>query len=283
MKGILVFKKPHIHKISTMQIRFYKYQGAGNYFIMIDDRDKSFPAVVDFVNHLCDRRFGIGADGLILLQKAEGYDFEMVYFNSDGNPASMCGNGGRCTAAFAQQLGLGKGEYHFLAVDGPHKAILKADLVSLQMKNVDQISIHDNAMVLDTGSPHYVQFMDHIESIDAVSLGRAIRYNTEFKAKGINVNFISPYPGNPEHIHIRTYERGVEDETLACGTGVVASALSWFSKNRSEDQKSGKQKIHVSALGGELEVDFEYHPDASFSNIWLTGPAERVFEGRIDY
>ena len=302
-----------------MPIEFFKYHGAGNDFIMIDDREMMFPVSVNFINHLCDRRFGIGADGLILLRNHPEYDFEMVYFNSDGNLASMCGNGGRCTAAFAKYLGMGMSgtapsspstpstssgssgaggneNFNFLAVDGPHKAFFKDGLVSLQIKDVAEISKRGLDVVLDTGSPHYVRFVDKddIKGLDVVKLAKEIRYRPEFKEKGINVNFLSVDNAAPNHISIRTYERGVEDETLACGTGVVASAIAYFhgSNRRAAAERveagrpvaepvEAKQHISVSALGGELEVDFEYDPKNHYTHIWLTGPAEMVFRGEI--
>lgn len=265
-----------------MQIHFYKYQGAGNDFVMIDNRDEKFPVGTQIIKRLCDRKFGIGADGLILLQNHEGFDFEMVYFNADGNLASMCGNGGRCTAAFAKQLGIGNVQYNFIAVDGPHKAWFDGNKVSLQMKNVGQVSVNGSAFVMDTGSPHYVKFMDKIDGLDVFHLGKDIRNNAEFKDKGINVNFVQMDPGNQDHIHIRTYERGVEDETLACGTGIVASALALFYQSKQDNTTIRSKKIRVSALGGELEVDYDYHPESGFSNIWLCGPAAFVFEGEIN-
>jgi len=297
-----------------MATEFFKYQGAGNDFIMIDDREMKFPVSIQLINSMCDRRFGIGADGLILLRSHPGYDFEMVYFNSDGKLASMCGNGGRCTAAFAKFLGIpsttssgtatasstsstpstssgakdssgdvrGNENYNFLAVDGSHKAYFKGDLVSLQMKDVNEISTRELDFVLNTGSPHYVRFIDNdkIENLDVVKLAREIRYNPEFKEKGINVNFISVDDAAPNHISIRTYERGVEDETLACGTGVVASALAYFHGSKRNNETT-KNHISVKALGGKLEVDFDYDRENHYTNIWLTGPAEMVFRGEV--
>ena len=262
-----------------MQIEFYKYQGAGNDFIMIDDRELQFPVSTELVNHLCDRRFGIGADGLILLRNYPNFDFEMVYFNSDGKLASMCGNGGRCTAAFAKQLGIKEEEYYFMAVDGEHRAFIKDKLVSLQMKNVNQISKRGSDIVLDTGSPHYIRFVDKLKDLDVVKLAKEIRNNQEFKGNGINVNFVSKDNTSANHISLRTYERGVEDETLACGTGVVASALAYFQESDDPKDKASSHHVFVSAMGGELEVDFDYDPQNLYNNIWLTGPAERVFEG----
>jgi diaminopimelate epimerase len=264
-----------------MNLKFYKYQGAGNDFIMVDDRKKTFPVSTALINRLCDRRFGIGADGLILLQNHPDYDFEMVYFNADGNPSSMCGNGGRCLAAFAKFLYIGDNEFDFIAVDGPHKAFFKGDLVSLQMKDVNDISPRATAWVLNTGSPHFVQFISGIDALNVVKLARAIRHNAEFDAKGINVNFVETDPSNASHIRLRTFERGVEDETLACGTGVVASSLAYFHQFGKDKSELSHQNIKVSASGGELEVDFDYEPNIGYTNVWLTGPAEYVFEGVV--
>ena len=265
-----------------MNIPFYKYQGAGNDFIMIDDRDKTFPVGTGLINKLCDRRFGIGADGLILLQNHPEYDFEMVYFNADGNPSTMCGNGGRCLVAFAKFLHIGDNEFDFIAVDGSHKAYFKGDLVSLQMKDVDDISPRATAWVLNTGSPHFVQFIPGIDGLNVVKLARAIRHNAEFDAQGINVNFVEPHAEIPNKIKLRTYERGVEDETLACGTGVVASSLAYFHQFSSDKDITSHQHIDISAAGGELEVDFDYSPRDKYTNVWLTGPAEYVFEGVVE-
>ena len=266
-----------------MQIKFNKYQGAGNDFIMIDDRVLQFPVSVALVNHLCDRRFGIGADGLILLRNYPNFDFEMVYFNSDGNLASMCGNGGRCVAAFAKQLGIKEEEYYFMAVDGEHRAFIKDGLVSLQMKNIDKVSKNGSDIVLDTGSPHYIRFVDQLTDLEVVKLAKEIRYNPEFNEKGINVNFVAINKTSDYHIKLRTYERGVEDETLACGTGVVASAIAYFQESDHQKNIASSNHIFVSALGGELEVDFDYDPQNLYNNIWLTGPAERVFEGGYNF
>jgi diaminopimelate epimerase len=264
-----------------MILHFYKYQGAGNDFVMVDNREKSFPVSTDLINRLCDRRFGIGADGLILLQNHPGYDFEMVYFNSDGNLSSMCGNGGRCLAAFAKYLGIGGNELSFIAVDGPHKAYFIDDLVSLQMIDVKEITSRGEDLVLNTGSPHYVRFVSDVNSLDIVKLAKEIRYNNEFKEKGINVNFVEVDPIKPNSIKLRTYERGVEDETLACGTGVVASSIAFYHRFGKDKTSASSHKISVKAAGGNLEVSFDFSPDTSYTNVWLTGPAERAFEGDI--
>lgn len=277
---------------------FYKYQGTGNDFVIIDDRQKTFPAQNQpLIEKLCDRRFGIGADGLILLQNHPDYDFEMVYFNSDGRPSTMCGNGGRCIAAFAKFLGVidENKEGSFIAADGPHKVNFEGDKVSLQMKDVDATSTrNDNKdFVLNTGSPHYVVFTDKdaLDKIDIVKEAHQIRYNDEFKREGINVNFVEIV--GEGQIKVRTYERGVEDETFSCGTGVVASSIASFLHLQSKsDQKesflknSQNQVFHtkVQTKGGNLEVSFKVSENGNegFEDVWLIGPAVQVFEGDVE-
>lgn len=257
-----------------MKIHFYKYQGAGNDFIIIDGRDTALGLSEAQIQFLCDRRFGIGADGLMLLERAEGYDHKMVYFNADGHESSMCGNGGRCIAAFAHMIGATGSEQHFLAIDGPHLAkIIEADQVALQMKDIDRIEFDEEATIMDTGSPHFVKFVADLEAIDVVAEGRAIRNRARFQPKGINVNFVQL---TGEGIKVRTYERGVEDETLACGTGVTASAIA------AACNLSGDITTVVKAAGGELEVRFTKHDAQKINNVWLNGPAQFVFEGHIE-
>lgn len=260
-----------------MKIPFYKYQGAGNDFIMIDNRksgiDHHQPALI---SRLCDRRFGIGADGIMFLQDKEGYDFEMVYYNADGQPSSMCGNGGRCIVAFARFLGAIGQETDFLAVDGPHHATISAngEWVSLHMIDVKQISRDDEAYVLDTGSPHYVQLVSGLENKNVYQDGYAIRNNDTYKAKGINVNFVEPAT---QGYFVRTFERGVEDETYACGTGVTAVALAMAKHN----QQTGHVTTPIKVLGGSLNIRFDYDGQL-FSNIYLEGPAVQVFAGEVE-
>ncbi len=257
-----------------MQIQFVKYQGAGNDFIIIDNRNSQVQLNNEQVHSLCERRFGIGADGLMLLNKLDNYDFEMIYYNADGALGSMCGNGGRCITQFAYDLGIHKDNYHFLASDGPHEAFFgKNNWIHLKMKNVDEIAIIDDGYVLDTGSPHYIKEVEDVAKIDVVHKGRAIRYNDEFKEKGINVNFVQV-----EHnkIIVRTYERGVEDETLSCGTGVTASALV-FAHN-----ENGFNRVEVGTKGGHLAVEFDKIGEFEFNNIWLCGPANFVYKGSIE-
>jgi diaminopimelate epimerase len=259
-------------------MNFYKYQGTGNDFIMVDDRAEKFPTDdVQYIERLCDRRFGIGADGLILLRNEDGYDFKMVYFNSDGRPSSMCGNGGRCIAAFARDMGIGGNELSFIAVDGPHLARFSGSEVELQMKNVDSIIPKATAFQLNTGSPHYVIFQPDVMEFNIIKLAKAIRYNAEYEKEGINVNFVES--SGFDSIIVRTYERGVEDETFSCGTGVVASAIASFYKDKPAEAQT--ETISIQTKGGNLKVKFDFTPSMSFQNVWLIGPAERVFEGEV--
>ncbi len=256
-------------------VTFYKYQGAGNDFILIDNRKRQHNVASNQIKTLCDRRFGVGADGLMLLEDHPTADFAMRYFNSDGNEASMCGNGGRCIVAFANKLQLIGESTTFMAVDGLHKAELKEDnIVSLQMQDVPSITNHAEGYFLDTGSPHFVLFIeDPMEHDEVVRLGRKLRYDERFAPEGTNVNFVLP---TEQALRVWTYERGVEDETLACGTGVTAAAISAH-KHLNTDKKS----LHIKTRGGNLHVAFTPE-DESYKNIWLTGPATFVFDGQID-
>lgn len=255
-----------------MAISFYKYQGTGNDFVMVDNRKLAFPANDEaFVKHLCDRRTGIGADGLILLQDHPDYDFEMVYFNADGRLGSMCGNGARCTVRFARALGVIEDVACFLAADGEHQASVERDLIQLKMNDVKNVERIGEDYFLNTGSPHYVRFVEDVENLDVYEEGRAIRYNDRFKAAGTNVNFVQRLSDN--EIFVRTYERGVEDETLSCGTGVTAAALV-------AGLEGMKSPVKVKTLGGNLEVAFE-HDSEGFKYIYLIGPTKQVFTGVI--
>lgn len=261
-----------------MNLTFSKYQGTGNDFILVDNRQGVFDrSREDLVAHLCDRRFGIGADGLMLLQNApEGFDFEMVYYNSDGREGSMCGNGGRCIVAFARQLGVIGSTCRFIAVDGPHDAIVHENgEVELKMIDVTQVEQGEGFYFMNTGSPHYVMFVDSLPQISVVGQGRSVRYSDRFKEVGTNVNFVEILPdGNG--ISIATYERGVEDETLSCGTGATACAIAYFIK------KLGGREAHipVQVKGGQLHVHFKCS-NGVFEGVWLCGPAQLVFEGSI--
>lgn len=254
-------------------MKFYKYQGTGNDFILIDDRKKTFEINQEKIEQLCDRHFGIGADGLILLQNEENYDFRMVYFNADGREGSMCGNGGRCVVRFAEDLGIVKDQTKFVAVDGEHEAQLDVQNIHLKMGNVSEIEIQDNFYFLDTGSPHYVTWSENVANMDVVMDGKAIRYNDRFAQEGTNVNFVEDLGNNK--IAVRTYERGVEDETLSCGTGVTAAAITAFLKGK-------ELPILVQVLGGELKIDLDVVDKQHFQNITLIGAAKRVFEGEVD-
>lgn len=252
-----------------MQTEFYKYHGAGNDFIIIDDRKKQFPEKdISLIHHLCDRRFGIGADGLILLQSADGYDFRMVYYNADGNESTMCGNGGRCIVRFANDLGLIASEARFIAIDGSHEATLLSDQVILKMSDVHHLDKIENDYFLDTGSPHYVRYVENLGEFDVFKEGKAIRNTPRFIKEGTNVNFIETI--SDDQIAIRTYERGVEDETLACGTGVTAAAIV-------HGHQHHLHHLKVKAVGGDLEVKFE--GQGPFREIWLKGPTAFVFKG----
>ncbi len=261
-----------------MKLHFYKYHGTGNDFILVDNREGIFNPDSNKIAFLCNRRFGIGADGLILLENKAGYDFMMRYYNADGNESSMCGNGGRCITAFADFLSLPGDHYRFCAIDGDHSGIILekkegTHLIKLKMSDVLSVNKWGKDDVLDTGSPHLVKFVDDPDSIDVVNEGRTLRYHQDFKADGINVNFVKT---DGEKLFVRTYERGVEDETLSCGTGVTASALAFALKN---DLPEGP--VNVKTRGGSLKVHFSRSGEG-FTDIWLEGPAVRVFEGNIE-
>jgi diaminopimelate epimerase len=260
-----------------MELTFYKYEGAGNDFVLLDDRKMQFPDDrSDLVKFICDRRFGIGADGLMLLRPNSGYDYNMIYYNSDGNIGSMCGNGGRCLAAFAHKLGIIDRKAEFTAADGIHQAELLSDnYVRLKMTDVPEIETGKDFYYLNTGSPHYVKFMPSIDELDVFNEGRKIRYNERFAKQGTNVNFVQEYH---DQISVRTYERGVENETLACGTGIVASAICAGIK---KGVNQGNYTSIVNARGGQLKVSF-YRNDNNITDIWLEGPATFVYKGIID-
>ncbi len=260
-----------------MKLHFSKYQGTGNDFIIIDNRSGLFPLSGNIVRSLCNRKFGIGADGLILVNRSEGYDFKMVYHNSNGDESTMCGNGGRCIAAFARQAGFEGMTFTFEAMDGLHQAMIleesnASSVVRLRMKDVTIPDEMNGNTVIDTGSPHVIVQVADLQHLDIRKLGKEIRYSDPFKEQGVNVNFVESV-GNRNYI--RTYERGVEDETLSCGTGTVASALLLAS------QASGSlDRIRFTTLGGDLAVHFRRSKNL-FSEIWLEGPVSFVFEGDI--
>lgn len=257
-----------------MRLHFYKYHGAGNDFIIVDNRVNFFRKENNkLIAKLCDRRYGIGADGLILLQDHDQSNFRMIYFNSDGYEGSLCANGGRCIVAFANQLGIIGKHTHFIASDGIHEAmVVNPGYVKLKMADITEIEVGDEYFFLNTGSPHYVEFTENLENMDVFNEGRKIRYNERFNKAGTNVNFVEI---EKEGLFVRTYERGVENETYACGTGIVASAISAAMRSNSDTTS-----YSVHARGGDLLVSFERNNNR-FQNIWLEGPAEFVFSGDI--
>lgn len=250
--------------------QFFKFQGTGNDFVMIDNRDDQFPKEnLSLITKLCDRRFGIGADGVILIEESDQADFEMVYYNPDGSQ-SLCGNGSRCAVMFARQLGIINDSTEFKAIDGIHHAFIQQDRVHLLMHDVDEVEQIGEDYLIDTGSPHYIQFVQGLAEKDMIKEGHAIRYSPRFEQEGVNVNLVEPIA---EGLKIRTYERGVEGETLSCGTGCTAAALAF---GRQHDVT----RVLLKAVGGDLEVRFEKEKNR-FTNIYLIGPAEAVFEGVI--
>ncbi len=253
---------------------FYKYHGTGNDFILFDNRNGEYVFTQRQVAALCHRRFGIGADGLMLLGDAEGYDFSMVYYNSDGRESSMCGNGGRCLVAFAKQLGIITDAADFVAIDGRHHATIQPDgWVNLEMGNVNGIDIHEGYTLLNTGSPHYVKWAKDVKAIDVFKDGRAIRNQPEFQPDGINVNFTQVIA---DALFVRTYERGVEDETYSCGTGVTAAAIA------ATCSTTGSFSTAIETLGGKLMVSFTKDTPSSAKNVVLSGPAAFVYQGTLN-
>lgn len=255
-----------------MTTSFYKYQGTGNDFVMIDDRSLTFDADnLSLIQTLCHRRLGVGSDGLILLRPCDGYDFEMVYFNADGSQ-SMCGNGARCAVSFAAFLGMCKEDCHFMAVDGPHKATIRGSIVELEMIPVSEFRQQGDDYFIDTGAPHHIRFVENLNQYPVVLEGAKIRYNQEIYPQGTNVNFVNET--SEGKLQVRTYERGVEDETLSCGTGVTACALLYGRQNDLEE-------VAIETKGGMLKVCFQSDGGGGYTNIRLIGPAQQVFQGII--
>jgi len=257
-----------------MQIAFSKYHGTGNDFILIDNRTHSIQLTKTQIAHLCHRRFGIGADGLMLLEKADNYNFRMVYYNADGGESTMCGNGGRCITAFAEKLGVIVANASFVAIDGPHMArIEKNNSISLHMIDVNGVDHYSGYAILNTGSPHYVLWTDDVLNEPVFAKGREIRNRPDFHPNGINVNFVQRFP---DHLYVRTYERGVEDETYSCGTGVVASAIA------DSGNEVGDFVTRIKTPGGKLEVSFTKDSPDTAKNVVLNGTATFVFDGTIE-
>lgn len=255
---------------------FYKYQGTGNDFVIIDNRNQIFDKDnTKLIEQICDRRFGIGADGLILLENHITADFTMVYFNADGNESTLCGNGGRCLVAFAKHLGIIQNNATFEAIDRMHHAFIEADIVKLQMPNVFDVQKNDDYLFLDTGSPHHVEFNDNLNQLNVRLEGKKIRCSTLYNKAGANINFVKKI--NDETFAVRTYERGVEDETFSCGTGVTAVALAMSYIGETE-----KNLLTIKTEGGNLQVAFQKNSDG-FNNIWLIGPAILVFKGELEW
>lgn len=241
--------------------------------MILDNRSGTYSHLSkEQIAFLCHRRFGIGADGLMLLNTHASFDFEMKYYNADGAEGSMCGNGGRCLVQFAWDMGIKPSMLSFIAIDGPHQAIVSDGKVSLKMQDVQGISYLGEDALLNTGSPHYIKMVDKLQELDVFGEGRSIRYNQQFAEKGVNVNFTELL--GPSSIAVRTYERGVEDETYSCGTGVTAAAIFCFG------QLPGKQSVAITTKGGALSVDFEFD-GSRYNNVWLSGPAQLVFEGTM--
>jgi len=261
-----------------MLVHFSKYHGTGNDFVMIDGRkqDTSF-FDTRIIRQLCDRRFGIGGDGLIILEESKRYDFTMRYFNADGREGSMCGNGGRCITAFARSLGIIKTDTTFEGIDGTHEASIQSNgEIRLKLVDVDGIDKLSDGYLLDTGSPHFVHFVNNIEEVAVEIAGAEIRQQERFSPGGVNVNFVEL--GSASHeIRVRTFERGVEGETLSCGTGVTAAAITTYFHSRSDNLS-----YKVRTRGGELQVSFKTPADKHFTEIYLSGPTLHVYDGSID-
>lgn len=256
-----------------MYVPFYKYQGTGNNFIIVDNRqDILHTYSTQLVQELCDRRFGIGADGFMVIKNHRGYDFEMVYHNADGSQ-SLCGNGSRCAVHLANQLGIIGQEAYFLTTDGPHQAYIKEDLIHLTLRDVSEIQILEDGYLLNTGSPHYVKQVDDWKDLNVYEAGKQIRNSLPFQKEGVNVNFVGL--GKDNKLTVRTYERGVEDETPSCGTGVVAAALIAATKGYTSP-------ITIHTQGGILQVGFTKNNHQHFQDIYLIGPAKMVFKGEVD-
>ena len=254
-----------------MQLNFSKYQGTGNDFIVVDNREAVFPIERNLIERLCDRKFGIGSDGLMLIDNHPELDYKMIFFNPDGSE-SLCGNGSRCAFEFARSLGMVELNATFETTDGIHRARQSDKGVSISLFDVPNIKSVNDDFYVDTGSPHYVRIVDDLNQINVVEEGREIRYSKNYSGQnGTNVNFAQHLQ---DRVVVRTYERGVEGETLSCGTGVTAVALV-------AGQLGYDSPIEIETFGGKLHVEFTRN-GTGFRNIWLTGPVKLVFEGTIE-
>ncbi|MEM9325187.1 MAG: diaminopimelate epimerase [Bacteroidota bacterium] len=252
-----------------MKLAFTKYQGTGNDFVVIDNRDLRFPKDKKMVSKLCDRRFGIGADGLMLIESHDDLDFRMIYFNSDGSQ-SLCGNGSRCAVSFARSIGLASDRTTFETTDGVHQAFFRNGNVNFQLHDILAVERRGTDFFIHNGSPHHIQFVEDLDRQDVKAMGRKIRYSMDYEPEGTNVNFVE----KGETLKVRTYERGVEDETLSCGTGVTAVAIA-------ASLEGYESPVKISTKGGELSVSFRIDGHR-FTDIFLCGPAQEVFSGTIE-
>jgi diaminopimelate epimerase len=260
-----------------MKIHFYKYQATGNDFVIIDAREENIILSEENIQFLCHRHFGIGSDGLIIFENSDKADFSMQFFNPDGSGGMMCGNGGRSIVRFAADKGVIKDKCTFLAPDGLHSATIEGENISLKMTTPTLFQAHEDGFYINTGTSHFVVFENNLEEIDIIKKGRTLRYDERFLTyKGCNVNFVQEIAD--KNLKIQTYERGVEDLTLACGTGICAAALTYSVKKGLEN---ANHTINISAKGGDLQVEFTKHADNSFTDLYLIGPAKKVFEGDI--
>lgn len=261
-----------------MKIHFYKYQATGNDFIIIDAREENIILSKENIKFLCHRHFGIGSDGLIIFENSDKADFSMQFFNPDGSGGMMCGNGGRSIVKFAADKGVIKDKCTFLAPDGLHSATIEGENICLKMTTPTLFQAHEDGFYINTGTSHFVVFENNLEKIDIIKKGRMLRYDERFLTyKGCNVNFVQEIA--EKSLKIQTYERGVEDETLACGTGICASALTYSVKKQ---LPCGTHTINLSAKGGELQVKFDKKENNTFNNVHLIGQAKKVFEGEIE-
>lgn len=261
-----------------MKLKFYKYQATGNDFIIIDNRNQDINLSEENIRFLCDRHFGIGSDGLIIFEDSDKADFSMQFFNPDGSGGMMCGNGGRSIVRFAADKGVIKDKCTFLAPDGLHSATIEGENIKLKMTTPTLFQAHEDGFYINTGTSHFVVFENDLEEIDIIKKGRTLRYDERFLTyKGCNVNFVQEIAD--KSLKIQTYERGVEDLTLACGTGICAAALTYSVKKGLEN---GNHTINISAQGGNLQVEFDKKENNTFNNVHLIGEAKKVFEGEIE-